>query len=161
MRPYGGGGATLNLCEAVVVRLSEVDAGREILPGAGRCLGKSRVHPRAESFTADANTALNAAQTELKILKGDAFKQKVSAALNKAQTDGKLTPAARAKWEPSITDDTALNHFTAVMDVSPVLTKDQIPAGEAPAGGTALNAAEIELGKHFGNSEEDLKKYGK
>jgi hypothetical protein len=30
-----------------------------------------------------------------------------------------------------------------------------------PSRGTALNAAEIELGKHFGNSEEDLKKYGK
>lgn len=108
----------------------------------------------------DANTALNAAQTELKTLKGAAFKEKVTTALNKAQTDGKLTPAARAKWEPSITDETALNHFNGVMEASPVLTKDQIPAGEAPAGGTALNSATVEMANIFGNSEEDIKKYG-
>ena len=109
----------------------------------------------------DATTALNTAQAELKMLKGEAFKQKVTAALNKATTDGKLTPAARAKWEPSITDDTALNHFNDVMGVSPVLTKDQIPAGELPDGSTALNSAELEIGKTFGNSAEDLVKHGK
>lgn len=139
--------------EAALGRIQELTTAHTALNAQGGMVPKQQL--------TDANTALNAAQAELKTLKGDAFKQKVSAALNKAQTDGKLTPAARAKWEPSITDDTALNHFTAVMDVSPVLTKDQIPAGEAPAGDTALNAAEIELGKHFGNSEEDLRKYGK
>jgi len=109
----------------------------------------------------DATTALNTAKDELKTLKGAAFKEKVKSALNKAQTDGKLTPAARAKWEPSITDETALNNFNAVMDASPVLTKEQLPAGEQPAGGTALNEAELTIGKQFGNSAEDIGKYGK
>jgi phage I-like protein len=109
----------------------------------------------------DATTALNTAQTELKTLKGAAFKEKVTTALNAASAAGKLTPAARAKWEPAITDDAALNHFNGVMEAMPVLTKDQLPEGGNPPGSTtALNAAETELGKVFGNSEADLKKYG-
>jgi phage I-like protein len=110
----------------------------------------------------DATTALNAAQTELKNLKGAAFKEKVTTALNKAQTDGKLTPAARAKWEPALTDEAALNHFNGVMEAMPVLTKDQLPEGGNPPGSTtAINAAEKELGAVFGNTAEDLAKYGK
>ncbi len=139
--------------EAALGRIQELTTAHTALNARGEMVPKQQL--------IDATTALNTAQTELKTLKGDAFKEKVTTALNKAQTDGKLTPAARAKWEPSITDETALNHFNDVMEVSPVLTKDQIPAGEVPAGDTALNAAEIGLGKHFGNSEEDLKKYGK
>jgi phage I-like protein len=110
----------------------------------------------------DATTALNTAQAELKTLKEAGFKEKVAAALNTAQTAGKLTPAARAKWEEMIKDDAALNHFRSVMDASPVLTKDQAqPAGDPPGSATAINAAEKALGEVFGNSEEDLKKYGK
>jgi phage I-like protein len=104
---------------------------------------------------------LNTAQGELKTLKEAGFKEKVAAALNKASTDGKLTPAARAKWEPTITDESALNNFNSIMETMPVLTKDQIPAGEAPAGDTALNSATVEMANIFGNSEEDIKKYGK
>jgi phage I-like protein len=133
-------------------RIQELTTAQTALNARGETVPKQQL--------IDATTALNTAQGELKTLKEAGFKEKVTAALNKASTDGKLTPAARAKWEPSITDDTALNHFTSIMETMPVLTKDQIPAGEAPAGGTALNSATVEMGKAFGNSEEDLKKYG-
>ena len=109
----------------------------------------------------DAQTALNTAQTELKQLKDDGFKAKVTTALNSAVEAGKLTPAAREKWEASIIDEPALNNFESVMEVSPKLTPDQTtPDGDPPAGKTALNQAEQDLGAVFGNSEEDLKKYG-
>ncbi len=109
----------------------------------------------------EATSALNAAKTKLEQIEGAAFKAKVQAALNSASEAGKLTPAARAKWAPTLTDETALNNFSSVMEAMPVLTKDQTaPAGDPPDGGTALNAAEKELGDVFGNSAEDLKKYG-
>lgn len=140
--------------EAALGRIQELMTAQTALNARGEMVPKQQL--------LDATTALNTAQTELKTLKATGFKEKVTTALNAASAAGKLTPAARAKWEPVITDDAALNHFNDVMEAMPVLTKDQLPEGGNPPGSaTALNAAEKAIGDVFGNSEADLAKYGK
>jgi len=110
------------------------------------------------------STALNAAQAELKTNKETAFKEKVTAAINAAVEAGKVSPASKPFWEKTIATEDALNSFeTDFVAKAPVLTPDQsAPTGTPPGGsGTALNQSTLEMGRIFGNSKEDLEKYGK
>jgi len=114
---------------------------------------------------ADLTLALNRAQTAetaLQAIKTAEFKAKVETAINTAVKDGKLSPATKPFWEKTLLTDEALNSFQQdYLGKAPVLTADQVALGEkAPGADTALNAAEVAIGKTFGNSEADIRKYG-
>lgn len=116
--------------------------------------------PKADYDTV--NTALNAAKDKLKQIEEAGFAEKRATAINSAVEAGKVSPASKPYWEKTLTTAEALNSFeTDFVAKAPVLTPEQTaPTGELPNGGTALNAAEKELGDVFGNSAEDLAKYG-
>jgi phage I-like protein len=115
---------------------------------------------------ADHVLALNRAQTAetaLLAIKTADFKAKVETAINTAVKDGKLSPATKPFWEKTLVTEQALNDFQQdYLGKAPVLTAEQTAAGgAAPGADTALNAAEAAMAKTFGNSAEDLAKYGK
>ena len=113
---------------------------------------------------ADLQTALNARddlQQKLDKIESDAFGAKVETALNAAVKAGKITPATREYHKGTIKDAEALNAFESTYGKAPAIIKEESVAPEgSPEETTALNAAEKSIGDAFGNSADDLKRYG-
>ena len=139
--------------EAALARIQELTTAQTALNARGELVPK-----------ADLTLALNRAETAETALTGirsAAFKEKVAAAINAAITAGKVSPASKPYWEKTVLTEEALNSFNDdFVAKAPVLTADQVQT-EQPETGTALNAAEKAIGTVFGNSTEDLIKYGK
>lgn len=113
----------------------------------------------------DYQNALNRAQTAEDALAGIEKSQRdgeIETAINQALKDGKITPASKDYHTGQCQAEGGLDRFNDFVKGQPVVTDksgldDKKPDGDK---GAALNSAEKEMADQFGNSAEELKKYG-
>jgi len=115
---------------------------------------------------ADYDTAINRAQTAENKLAEQA-KSQLQAAIDTeveaALKAGKITPATVDYHKAQCATEGGLERFRAFVQVAPEVAGDSNLAGKTPQGADpkALNAATKSIGEMFGNSAEDIAKYGK
>ncbi|MDG4475431.1 phage protease [Thiovibrio frasassiensis] len=116
--------------------------------------------PRADYDTA-LNRAAKAEQTIADLKKADmetAINTEISAAL----AAGKITPATVDYHKASCRQEGGLDRFKDFVKAAPTVADDSGLDGKDPDKdkGLALNADQTKIAEMFGNSAEDLKKYG-
>lgn len=116
--------------------------------------------PRAE-FDAQKQVALNAEQA-LQTFKDDQFKAKAQAAVDAAVEAGKIAPANKDFYLATCSSEEGLAQFATFIESAPVLTDksnldEQDPVQTTPD----LNAEQQKIANIFGNTAEDIAKYGK
>lgn len=124
-------------------------------------------NPALDKFVprADYDTALNRATTAEQQL-ADQKKAELDTAIN-AEIDaalkaGKITPATKDYHVAQCRMDGGLDRFKEFVKAAPVIGADSGLGDKNPGeGGLALNAVEAQVAAMFGNSVEDLNKYGK
>lgn len=115
--------------------------------------------PRAD-YDQQKQTALNA-QTELAQIKKDQQEDAVTTAVDAAIEARKITPANRDYYLACCREDGGLARFNEFVGKQPALAKDSNLDGKKPEGeNTALNQEQQQIAELFGNSADDLQKYG-
>jgi len=116
--------------------------------------------PRAD-FDAALAKATNAEQ-KLAQIKTEQSETAINAAIEQALKDGKITPATADYHKAQCRQDGGLERFTAYCAAAPVIAGASGLEGKKVDGETkALNAEQQQIAEMFGNSAEDLEKYGK
>ncbi|OOZ41661.1 hypothetical protein BOW53_02995 [Solemya pervernicosa gill symbiont] len=88
----------------------------------------------------------------------------IETAINSALEAGKITPATKEYHTAACREEGGLDRFKAFVESAPVVAPDsalggkEIPDGSGKA--TALNAETQEISEIFGNTAEDLEKFG-
>lgn len=115
--------------------------------------------PRAD-FDQAQTRAANAEQT-LKTLKKEREDEAIDTAINQALEDGKIAPATVDYHTAQCRTEGGLERFKTFVESAPAITGDSgLDGRKAPGSDKALNAETLQIAGMFGNSEEDLKKYG-
>lgn len=126
----------------------------------------SSVTPPLDKFVprADYDTAINratAAETSLRERDQANQKTAIDAAIDGALKAGKITPATADYHRASCAAEGGLERFTAFVAVAPAVGDATGLDGKKPEGTQkALNAATKTIAGMFGNSAEDIAKYG-
>lgn len=116
--------------------------------------------PRAD-YDAALARATNAEQG-LASLNKEAKDKDIAAAIDKALSEGKITPATVEYHKAQCAQEGGLERFDAYCKAAPVVGDPSRMNGKRPEDqGKALNAEEQRIAEMFGNSVEDLQKYGK
>lgn len=116
--------------------------------------------PRAD-YDAALARATNA-ETSLADLNRKAKEKDITAAIDKALAEGKITPATVEYHKAQCALDGGLERFAEYCKAAPVIGDPSRMDGKRPEDqGAALNAEEKRIAEMFGNSVEDLQKYGK
>lgn len=114
---------------------------------------------------ADYDTALNRATTAEQALhstRNEQLEVAVNAAIEGALKEGKITPATADYHRALCRQEGGLAKFTEFCKAAPVIGGDSGLGGKNADGtGTALNAEQQQIAAMFGNTAEDLAKYGK
>jgi phage I-like protein len=112
----------------------------------------------------DYDTALNratAAETDLKKIKDTQLETAINSEIDQALKDGKITPATKGYHVAQCRMEGGLERFKEFVKAAPVIGGDSGLDNKDPnKNGTALNAEELKIAGMFGNSAEDIKKYG-
>lgn len=122
-------------------------------------------HPDPARFIlkSDYDLAINratAAETKLATQAEAALNAERTALLDQAVREGKVAPASREALTALACNADGLGKLKDYLSkLSPVIGDQSAPGG-APVDATALNSAAVQLAGVFGNSAEDLKKYG-
>ncbi len=104
--------------------------------------------------------AINAEQKLADRDKAD-LEMAVNTAVDTALKDGKITPASKDFYLATCRQQGGLEAFKKFLETAPVIGKTSGLDGKQPDDGvTALNAEQAKIAAMFGNSAEDLKKYG-
>ncbi|MEW6670220.1 MAG: phage protease [Thermodesulfobacteriota bacterium] len=115
--------------------------------------------PRAD-YDAALGRATNAEKTLADRDKAD-LETKVVAAVDGAIKDGKVVPASRDYYLAMCRQKDGLAEFEKFLKTAPVIAKGSELDTKKPGGdGLALNAEQAKIAAIFGNTAEDLKKYG-
>ena len=129
-------------------------------------LKTSASNPPLDKFVprADYDTAMNqlgTIKTELENIKKTQLQAEIDVAINAALQAGKITPATKDYHVAMCQQDGGLDRFKKFVESAPVIAGDSNMAGK-PKDETqiALNAEQAKIAEIFGNSVEDLKKYG-
>jgi phage I-like protein len=113
---------------------------------------------------ADYDTALNratTAETSLKTMKDAQLETAINTEIDAALAAGKITPATRDYHVAQCRQEGGLDRFKAYAAAAPVVAGATGLDGKKVEGSeTALNAEALKIADMFGNSVEDLKKYG-
>jgi phage I-like protein len=113
---------------------------------------------------ADYDAALNRAatsETALAEVKKADLELAINATVDAAVVAGKVTPGTKDYYVGMCRQDGGLDAFRKFVEAAPVVGKGSDLDGKSPAAGeTALNAEEKKIAEMFGNSADDLKKYG-
>ncbi len=113
----------------------------------------------------DYDTALNraaTAETELKRIRDEQMETAINAEIGQALKDGKITPATREYHAAQCRMEGGLERFREFVKAAPVIGGDSgLDGRKADEGSKALNAEESRIAAMFGNSAEDISKYGK
>lgn len=123
--------------------------------------------PSLDKFVprADYETALNRASVaEAKIAEADKAKQEgeIEIAINQALTEGKIAPASKEFYVATCRTEGGLAQFKAFIASAPKIVADSGLGEKQPEGEqTALNAEQSKIMQMFGNTAEDLAKFGK
>lgn len=116
--------------------------------------------PRAD-YDAALARATNAEQG-LADLNKQAKDKDIAAAIDKALAEGKITPATVEYHKAQCAQEGGLERFAEYCKAAPVIGDPSRMDGKRPEDqGKALNAEEQRIAEMFGNSVEDLQKYGK
>lgn len=111
---------------------------------------------------ADYQVALNRAQdAEQKLVEKEkvALNAAATALIDEAVKDGKIAPASKAFYVGLCSDQSGLDNVKTFLGSAPKIIADsQAPTAQPAGQGTALNAAQLEVGTAFGLSAEELKK---
>lgn len=114
---------------------------------------------------ADYDTALNRATTAEQALhstRNEQLEVAVNAAIEGALKEGKITPATADYHRALCRQEGGLARFADFVKAAPVIGGDSGLGGKAADGtATALNAEQQQIAAMFGNTAEDLAKYGK
>lgn len=114
---------------------------------------------------ADYELALNRAATaEARIAQGekDKLEGEIETAINQALLDGKIAPASKEFYTAVCRIEGGVEQFKKFLATAPFLVADSGLDGKKPEGErTALNADQTAIMNMFGNTAEDLAKYGK
>lgn len=140
----------------------------EILAACKKCCDKAMNHeqPSLDSFVprADYDKALNrATSAESSLLTITAAEQDkaINTEIDAALAAGKITPATKEYHVAQCRQEGGLDRFKAFAQAAPVVAPASGLDGKSPAAtDTALNAEALAIANMFGNSAEDLKKYG-
>lgn len=122
--------------------------------------------PSLDKFAprADYDQALNRANTAeqaLADLKKADLEKAINAELESALAAGKITPATTEYHRASCRQDGGLDRFIEYVKATPAIGDPSGLSDKTPAeGGVALNAEEAQIAAAFGNTVEDIKKYG-
>jgi len=123
--------------------------------------------PSLDKFVprADYDQALNratSAETALATQKQADLETAINAEIDAALKAGKITPATSDYHKASCRQEGGLERFKEYVKVSPTLGADSgLDGKDTPAAqGTALNADQAKIASLFGNTADDLKKYG-
>lgn len=144
---------------AAVIAINALKTARDTALNRAETPSLDKFVPRA-----DYDTALNrATAAEAKLADQDkaAHQAKVDTAINAALAAGKITPATKDYHVASCATAEGLAAFEKFVAVAPVIGDESGLNKKTPGTQTtALNAATAEVAKLFGNSAEDIKKYG-
>lgn len=122
--------------------------------------------PSLDKFVprADYDTALNRASTaedKLKTLAAEQLEEAINAEIDTALKGGKITPATADYHKAQCRQDGGLARFKNYVKAAPVVgDPSNLDGNDVPGAGRALNAEEQQIAAIFGNSAEDIKKYG-
>lgn len=117
--------------------------------------------PRADYDQAQ-NRAAAAEQKLADQQKADQDKA-IETAINSAIEAGKIAPASRDFYVAACRQEGGLENFQKFVESAPVIAADSGLDGKKPEGedqGKALNAEQAKIAAMFGNSADDLAKYG-
>lgn len=123
--------------------------------------------PSLDKFVprADYDTALNratVAEQKLKAQEDAAMETAINAEIDTALKSGKITPATVEYHRANCRQEGGLERFKAFVAAAPAIGDASGLDGKmADQGGKALNAEQAQIAAMFGNSAEDLKKYGR
>jgi phage I-like protein len=122
--------------------------------------------PSLDKFVprADYDTALNRATTaeqKLKANAAEALETAINAEIDAALKAGKITPATGDYHRANCRQEGGLERFKAFVAAAPAVGEDSgLDNRKHEDGGKALNAEEAKIAGMFGNTAEDIKKYG-
>ena len=123
-------------------------------------------NPSLDRFVprADYDTALNratTAETKLAGIETATLETAINTEIDAALAAGKITPATKDYHVAACREKGGLDRFKAFVNAAPVVAPDSGLDGKLPKDpGTALNAEQLKVAEMFGNSAEDIKKYG-
>lgn len=114
----------------------------------------------------DYDTAMNRAsdaESKLQDHLSTAKNQEVTTLVDQAIEAGKITPANKDFYVTACNQENGIASFKKFIEGAPVIAGDSGLGGKKPDGekATALNAEAKQVAEMFGNSAEDLDKYGK
>lgn len=115
--------------------------------------------PRAD-YDAALGKATNAEQ-QLAAIKTEQLETAVNSAIDQALKDGKITPATAEYHKAQCRQEGGLERFKTYCAATPSLGGDSGLGSKEQEGTKALNAEQEKIAGMFGNSAEDLAKYGK
>lgn len=116
--------------------------------------------PRAD-YDAALSKATNAEQA-LKAIKQEQLEGEVETAISQALAAGKITPSTAEYHKAQCRQEGGLERFKEYCAAAPVVGGESGLEGKKPEGEQkALNAEQQQIASMFGNSAEDLEKYGK
>ena len=122
--------------------------------------------PSLDKFVprADYETAINRAKAaEDRIAKAevDSREQQIEVAIKGALEVGKITPATADYHRAQCRQEGGLPRFEAFVAAAPVIAPaTDLGSRQPPHTGAALNSVTMRVAEMFGNSAEDLRKYG-
>lgn len=146
--------------EAALAHIGKLKGDLATATNAAASPSLDKFVPRAD-FDAALARATNA-EASLTALNQQAKDKDIAAAIEKALAEGKITPATVDYHKAQCALEGGLERFDAYCKAAPVVADPSSMDGKRPEGkGTALNAEEQRIAEMFGNSVEDLQKYGK
>lgn len=124
-------------------------------------------NPSLEKFVprADYDAALakaHNAEQQIAAIKGEQLETAINSAIEQALQDGKITPATADYHKAQCRQEGGLTRFAAYCAAAPVIGGDSGLDQKSQNGqGKALNAEQQKVAEMFGNTAEELAKYGK
>lgn len=113
----------------------------------------------------DYELALNRASTaeqKLTAIQEHILDTAINAEIDTALKAGKITPATVEYHKAQCRMEGGLDRFKAFCQAAPTVAEESVLSGKKPGDtDTALNAEEAKVAAMFGNSAEDINKYGK
>ncbi|MDN5865739.1 MAG: phage protease, partial [Gammaproteobacteria bacterium] len=142
---------------------AEADAAAAVT--AINSMKSARGTPSLDKFVprADYDAALNrASAAEHTLAERDEaqLKDEIETAINAALEAGKITPATADYHRAQCAFEGGLERFTAFVKAAPELAGASGLEGKRPDEGSALNAEDKRVAAIFGNSPDDIQKYG-
>ena len=120
--------------------------------------------PRADHDSALQSAVNRYQQAEQKLaeIETSGLNEKIETAINAALSAGKITPATVEYHTAQCRQEGGLDRFNKYLEAAPVIAEPSNMDQRQPGSGsdTALNAEQEKIAGMFGNSAEDLKKYG-